>query len=384
MIPLSIPTIQGNEWEYIKDCLDNGWVSSVGEFVDLFEKKISEYTRSKYSIACVNGTAALQVSLRLIGVLPGDEVIVPTITFIAPINAVSYNGGAPIFMDADRYYTIDAEKTLDFIKNETVFKNGFSYNKSTGKCIKAIISVHVFGNAANLGELLPLCEERNIVLMEDAAESVGTKYKTGKYKGKHTGTIGSFGCLSFNGNKIITTGGGGMILTDNPGFAGRLKYLTTQAKDDGVRYIHNDIGYNFRLPNIQAAMGVAQLEKLPLFLKKKNETYKKYKEEIDRIPGLQVVSAPEYAENNYWMIPVQINKEIYGKSREELIAHLTRHGIQSRPVWHLNHLQKPYKKCQEYKIKRAYELVEKSICIPGSVNITEDQINYVIETLSNG
>ncbi len=210
-IPLSVPSLKGNEWEYVKECLDTEWVSSAGKYVDLFEQKIAEYTDAKYAVACVNGTSALQVSLRLASVQPGDEVIVPTLTFIAPVNAIAYNGATPVFMDADEYYNIDSEKTIEFIKNETVFKNGFTFNKNTNKKISAIIPVHVWGNACWFDDLEDLCLERNITTVEDASESLGTLYNEGVYKGKHAGTIGKLGCLSFNGNKIITTGGGGMI-----------------------------------------------------------------------------------------------------------------------------------------------------------------------------
>ena len=231
-IPLSVPSLKGNEWNYIKECLDMEWVSSAGKYVEQFEKKISEYTGSRYAIACVNGTSALQLSLRLANVEPGDEVIVPTLTFIAPVNAVSYNGANPVFMDADRNYNLDAEKTIKFIHTETIFRDGNTYNRSTNKRITAIVLVHVWGNAAWLDELVPFCQERNITVLEDAAESMGTFYNYGKYKGRHTGTIGRLGCLSFNGNKIVTAGGGGMILTNDEALAEKARYLTT------VSYTH--------------------------------------------------------------------------------------------------------------------------------------------------
>ena len=275
-IPLSEPTLQGNEWKYVKECIDGEWVSSAGKYVNLFEQKIAEYTGAKFAIACVNGTSALQVSLRLAGVRSGDEVIVPTLTFIAPVNAIAYNGASPVFMDADEYYNIDIMKTIDFIQNQTYFRKNATYNKTTNKRISAIVPVHVWGNASWLGELLPLCQEHNISVVEDASESLGTFYIKGKYLRKHTGTLGKLGCLSFNGNKIITTGGGGMILTDDIDLADKAKYLTTQAKDDPVNYIHDEIGYNFRLTNIQAALGVAQLEEMPNYLKRKKEIYNQY------------------------------------------------------------------------------------------------------------
>lgn len=212
-IPLSVPTIQGNEWAYVKECLDTGWVSSAGKFVDRFEADVARLTGAKHAVACVNGTAALHIALQLAGVQPGDEVIVPTVTFIATVNAVRYAQATPVFMDCDDFYNLDAEKTCEFIRQET----------AKGRRIAALMPVHVFGNAAWLEELLPLCRERNIKVIEDAAESIGTVYTAGVMKGRHTGTVAELGCLSFNGNKIITTGGGGMILTDDGALAERAK-----------------------------------------------------------------------------------------------------------------------------------------------------------------
>lgn len=384
MIPLSVPSIQGNEWKYIKECLDTEWVSSAGKFVDLFEQKIAEYCGAKYAIACVNGTSALQISLILAGVKQGDEVIVPTLTFIAPINVVRYLNAQPVFMDCDDYYNIDPGKTIDFIKNGTFFRDGYSYNKKTKARISAIIPVHVFGNAVNFEELYNICIERNIKIVEDATESLGTVYTDGKFKGKHTGTIGELGCLSFNGNKIITTGGGGMILTDKKEYAEKARYLTTQAKDDELRYIHNEVGYNFRLTNIQAALGVAQLEQLPGFLKKKNENYHYYKSKLNNINGLQLANVPDYADNNYWMYALKIDETQYGKNREELIGYLTARQIQTRPVWYLNHTQKPYRRCQSYNIENAQFCYEKTLNIPCSVNLNIGEIDKIISLLKNG
>lgn len=384
MIPLSVPSIQGNEWKYIKECLDTEWVSSAGKYVDLFEKKIAEFTGSQYSIACVNGTAALHIALILAGVKPEDEVLLPTLTFISPINVVRYCGAYPIFMDADEFYNIDSKKTVDFINKETIFKEGNTYNKETKRCIRAIIPVHIFGNAVYMDDLYRTCKERSIKIIEDATESLGTKYTKGKFAGKHTGIIGELGCLSFNGNKIITTGGGGMILTDNKDYAEKAKYLTTQAKYDSVRYIHNEIGYNYRLTNIQAALGVAQLEKLPEIIEIKKRNFSIYKEKINEIPGLHLAETPEYAENNHWMYALQIDKDKYGKDREKLMQYLSEKGIQTRPVWYLNHLQKPYKGYQNYKIEKAVELWENTLNIPCSVNLTNESIHKVLENLNYG
>jgi len=381
MIPLCEPNISGNEWKYVKECLDSTWISSSGKFVEVFQNKIEDYTKSKYAIACVNGTSALQVSLRLAGVKPGDEVIVPTLTFIAPVNAIVYNGAKPVFMDCDKYYNIDSEKTIEFINTQTYFKNGSSYNKKTDKRISAIVPVNIWGNACDLDELLPTCIKRNIKIIEDASESLGTIYKSEKFNGIHTGTIGLLGCLSFNGNKIITTAGGGMILTNNHKLAQKAKYLITQAKDDPVHYKHNEIGYNFRLTNIQAALGVAQLEQLPKFLKYKKKIYNKYIKGINDIEGLSIASPPLYAENNHWMNVLKINSE-FSKNKEILIKRLNKRGVHIRPVWILNHSQKPYINCQNYRIEFAVDLFEKSICLPSSTNLNDNDLNYVIGCLN--
>ena len=381
-IPLSVPSIQGNEWEYVKECLDTEWVSSAGKYVDLFEEKISEYTGSKYSVGCVNGTSALQLSLKIAGVLQGDEVIVPSLTFIAPVNAIMYNNAKPIFMDADKHHNIDSEKTIEFIKKETVFKDGFTYNKKTNNKISAIIPVHVWGNACWLDDLFNICEERNIIIIEDASESLGTKYLKGKFLGKHTGNVGRLGCLSFNGNKIITTGGGGMILTDDESLAEKAKYLSTQAKDDPIHYRHDEIGYNFRLTNIQAAVGVAQLEQLPSILKRKKEIYDFYQSTIKKIEGLSLLKVPNYSNNNHWLNLLQIDSKGYNIECEVLMKRLEEHGIQARPVWKLNHEQKPYKDCQYYKVEKAKKLVKKSLCLPSSSNLSNEDLNKIVRILN--
>jgi len=381
-IPLSIPSIKGKEWEYIKECLDTEWVSSAGKYVNLFEQKIAEYTGAKHAVACVNGTSALHVSLKLAGVDLGDEVIVPALTFIAPVNAIAYNGATPVFMDADEYYNVDAEKTIEFINKETIFNKGCTFNKTSKKRISAIVPVHVWGNACWLDELISICKERNISIIEDASESLGTVYNAGQYSGKQAGTIGKLGCLSFNGNKIITTGGGGMILTDDDRLAEKARYLTTQAKDDRLRYIHHEIGYNFRLTNIQAALGVAQLEQLPGFLERKREIYRQYKDTFQDIEGLTIPNVPDYADNNHWMNLMQINSNIYGKDSETLMQTLEENQIQTRPVWRLNHEQKPYKDCQYYKIERAEKLVKNSLCLPSSSNFSNENLNKIVSVLN--
>jgi|TARA_Y100000294_G_scaffold29021_1_gene24436 aminotransferase in exopolysaccharide biosynthesis len=389
MINLHEPLIVGNEKKYIKNCLENNWVSSAGKYVNIFERKIAKYTKVKYAVACINGTSALQLSLKLVGVKKDDEVIVPSITFIAPVNAIHYNGAKPIFMDCDKYYTIDENKTINFINKETITitknlsgqKKNVTFNKKTRKRISAIIIVHVFGNAAKFSNLINLCKKKNIALVEDAAESIGTFYNSNKYNKKHTGTIGNVGCLSFNGNKIITTGGGGMILTNNKKIAQRAKYLTTQAKDNSIYSIHNEVGYNFRLTNIQAALGLAQLELLPKYIQKKQSIHKRYKKIINTINNLSISDSPDFATSNYWLNILEISKKLTKKKLSKLINYLKKNGIEVKPLWYPNHLQKKYKDCQKYKIKNINKIYLNRLCLPSGVGLTNKQQNFICKKL---
>lgn len=384
-IMLSVPSIKGNELNYVTQCIKTEWVSTAGKCVDLFEKKIAKFTGAKYAISCINGTAALQLALKLAGVKFDDEVIVPTITFIAPINAVRYNGANPIFMDSDKYFTLNIDKTIQFILKETTFKNGFTYNKKTKKRVSAILPVHVWGNAVWLDEILPLCKKRNIAVVEDASESLGTKYSAGSFSNKHTGTIGKLGCLSFNGNKIITTGGGGMILTNDKKLAQKAYYYTTQAKDDSKRYIHNNIGFNFRLPNILAALGIGQLEKLSEFLKKKKLIHKSYLNRFKNCRYFSIAPVPDFAKNNHWLNILRIKDNKIVKERSKLIDDCNKKGIELGMVWHPNHLQRPYKNFQNYKIDNAQKMVLSSLCLPSSIQLKNKDINKIVSALkTNG
>ena len=284
-LPLSIPNIRGNEWRYVKECLDTGWVSSAGSFVDDFEEGIASYLGSRHAISCVNGTAALHIALLISGIGPGDEVIVPTVTFIAPVNAVRYAGADPVFMDCDDYLNMDAEKTVEFLRKECRLRGGRLYNRKSEKRLSAILPVHVFGNPVDIEPLMAIAARYGLKVIEDATESLGSRYIKGRYKGRMSGAVGDIGCLSFNGNKIITTGGGGMLVTNNKKTAGIARYLTTQAKDDPVKYIHNSLGYNYRLSNIQAALGLAQLEMIDEFIGIKRANLASYDRHIRGIKG---------------------------------------------------------------------------------------------------
>jgi aminotransferase in exopolysaccharide biosynthesis len=366
---------------YVKECLDTAWVSSAGKYVERFEADFARYVGAKRAVACVNGTAALQVALRLAGVGPGDAVLVPTVTFIAPVNAVRYLGAEPIFFDCDQYYNLDESKVLHFLEARCEPRGGTLVDKLTGRRIAAVVPVHVFGNAVRMERLVARCNAAGIPIVEDATESLGTRYTYGAFAGRHTGTIGLSGCFSFNGNKIITCGGGGMIVTDEDDLADRAKYLTTQAKDDEVRFVHGDVGYNYRLTNLQAALGVSQLELLPEFLGAKRRHYEAYREGLANAPGLHVAQVPDYAENNCWMIPLQIDPRLQGRDRDALMADLSKRGIQTRPLWQLNHLQTPYQGCEAWDIARAPKLLASTINLPCSVGLTPEQLRTVVEAI---
>ncbi len=372
-----MPNLSGNELEYIKKCIDTKWVSSSGKFVVDFENAICRYVKVKFAVACVNGTCGLQIALNLCGVGRSDEVIVPTLTFIAPVNVVKYLGAEPVFMDCDNYMNIDCVKLKEFCAKEcSITKNGLK-NKKTGRIIKAIIPVHVFGNPCNMEEIMKISRKYHLKVIEDATESLGSYYTTGAYKNKYTGTISDIGVYSFNGNKIITTGGGGMIVTNNKILAEKARYLTNQAKDDAVRYIHNAIGYNFRLTNLQAALGLAQLKQLKGFIKTKKENYELYKALLKPVGGVEIMGIPEGTSPNHWFYSLIINSKEFGMPRDELMHRLETRWIQTRPIWYLNHLQRPYRGNQTYKIKKAFWFWKNILNLPCSSNLTKEQVNTI-------
>ena len=374
IIPLSEPEISGNEWKYIKDCLDTGWVSSVGSYVAKFENMVADYVGIKYAIATVNGTAALHVGLIVCGVKPDDEVIVPTLTFIASVNVVRYCNANPVFMDCDPYtLCIDVQKVIDFLKKECESRSGgYTYNKNTGRRIKAIIPVHILGHPTDMEPLSEVCKEYNIDVIEDATESLGSEYK-----GKKTGSFGKIGCLSFNGNKIITTGGGGMVVTDDENLAKRVRHLTTQANRDSFEYDHDEIGYNYRLTNIQAAMGVAQMESLREYIEIKRKNATAYKVLLSDIRDVEFLWEKDWTRSNFWFYTIKVPKEY----KNPLIEHLLSRNIQVRPIWKLIHTLPMYKDYQTYVIHNAVEAYEGCINLPCSVNLKSEEIKLVVENI---
>jgi len=380
-IPLSVPNLKGNELKYVTNAVEEEWVSTGGAYIDQFEKNIAHYLKVNSTVACQSGTAALHLSLIQSGVDLGDEVIVPTLTFIAAVNPVKYCGAHPIFMDCDDSLTLDAVKLEQFCKNECNFINGILINKKSKRKIKAIIVVHVFGNLANMDKIMEIAEKYNLKVIEDATEALGSYYTDGMYKGKFAGTIGDFGAYSFNGNKIITTGGGGMIIAKDENDLQKINYLSTQAKDDTFYYIHDEIGYNYRMTNLQGALGVAQLEKLEEFIEIKKDNYDLYKELSSEINGVKILGFNENIRPNYWFYSLVLKND--NINRDEVIKKLAENKIQTRPIWGLIHEQKPYLEAQSYKVKKAFYYHDKVINIPCSSNLKKDEVIRVVEAIKN-
>lgn len=379
MIPLSVPNLKGNEEKYVTDAIRSEWISTAGSYVSRFEDNIKKYLNIDNAIACQSGTAAIHLALILSGVTINSEVIVPTLTFIAAVNPVKYLGAEPIFMDCDDSLNMDCDKLEEFLENECILTNNGLKNKNTNRYIKALVIVHVFGNMANVEKIKELTEKYNIKLIEDATEALGTYCTNGKYNGKFAGTIGDFGAYSFNGNKIITTGGGGILVGQSSEDMKKAKYLSTQAKDNELYYIHDHIGYNYRMTNIQAALGVAQLENLEKFIKIKIKNYELYKSKINNVDGLILLEFNNRARNNYWFYSLYINN--YKLERDELLKYLLENEIQTRPLWKLIHTQKPYINNQAFKIEKAIKYYNKILNIPCSINLKEEDIEYIINTL---
>lgn len=376
-IPLSVPSFVGNEWNYVKEAVSSEWVSSGGAYIEEFEEKIANYVGSQGAVACQSGTAGLHTALILAGVGENDEVIVPTLTFIAAVNPVKYVNAEPIFIDCDDSLTVDPEKLRDFCKYECDLIDGKLRNKSTGKHVKALIVVHVFGNMADMEKMIEICETYNITVIEDATEALGTYYTSGKYQGMFAGTLGDIGVYSFNGNKIITTGGGGMIVSNHSNLLKRAKHLTTQAKSDQLYYTHDEIGYNYRMTNLQAALGVAQLEQLENFIKIKKMNYETYCNEIEQVKGFRMLPFRQNIRPNYWFYSLYLEDT----NRDDLIKYFQDNGIQTRPIWGLISDQIPYLQNQTYKIEKATDYHDRIVNIPCSSNLNSEDVKRVVSVL---
>ena len=379
-IPLSVPNLKGNELKYVTHAVETEWVSTGGPYINEFEEKIADYAKCKGAVSCQNGTAGLHTALIVCDVTKDDEVIVPTLTFIAAVNPVRYVGAEPIFMDCDDSLTMDVDKLRTFCENECVFQNNKLMNKTTKKHIKAVLVVHVFGNSADMESIMEIAHTFNLKVIEDATEAIGTYYISGKFKGKHAGTIGDIGVYSFNGNKIMTTGGGGMIVSNNEDLLSRAKHLTTQAKSDELYYTHDEIGFNYRMTNLQAALGLAQLEQLEDFIKTKKRNYEYYKKELNNLDGLKILNFNEDIRPNYWFYCLYI-EDSFKLTRDELISYLASHKIQTRPIWGLINEQAPYLNALGYEIEKAKDYLKHVVNIPCSSNLSVEDVFIVIECL---
>jgi len=374
MIPLCVPEIRGNEWKYIKECLDTNWVSSVGSFVDRFEQELANYVGTKYAVATCNGTAALHIALLVAGVQPDDEVLVSTLTFISPANAIRYIGAWPVFMDAEPdYWQMDPQKVVGFLERDCQWRNGTLYNKTTGRRVKAILPVHILGHPCDMDPILEVARKYDLVIVEDATESLGAKYK-----GRMVGHLGDIACFSFNGNKIITTGGGGMIVTDNKAWARKAKYLTTQAKDDPMEYIHREIGYNYRLTNIQAAMGCAQLEQLDDYIAAKRCIAATYTEALQDVPGITPMREAPWAYSIFWMYTILVDEAKFDIDSRALLRKLDKAGIQTRPLWQPLHRSPAYADLKPTDCAIADQLHRDALSLPCSVGISPLQLQEVV------
>jgi len=356
------PSFQGNEWLYLKECLDSTFVSSIGKFVDRFELDLANFTGAKHAVAVVNGTAALHIALKLAGVTNGDEVLIPALTFVATANAVTYCNATPHFIDSDeRTMGIDATKLRDYLIHHTEQRAGQCINRASGRIIRALMPMHTFGHPVALDSLMDVAVEFNLVIIEDAAESLGSTYK-----GKHTGTFGLMGALSFNGNKTITTGGGGAILTNDSELARYAKHLTTTAKlPHRWEYRHNEVAYNYRLPNLNAALGCAQLEQLPTMLAAKRALFKRYQAAFSSVKGVSLVSEPDQCQSNYWLqtLLLDVNQ---AEQRDLILATTNADGYMTRPVWILMHELEQFKNCPRMDLSTAHSLSQRLINIPSS------------------
>jgi perosamine synthetase len=359
------PCFSGNEWNYVKECLDTGWVSSLGTYVDKFERMLENFTEIKQAVAVVNGTAALHICLKLVGVERGDEVLVPTLTFIATANTACYCGAIPHFVDSEeKTLGLDPKKLSEYLSAISEVRKDGCRNKQTGRRIKAVIPMHTFGHPVDLDPLSELCDRFKLELIEDAAESLGSYYK-----GRHTGRWGKVSALSFNGNKTITTGGGGAILTNDEKIARLAKHLTTTARmPNKWAIIHDNIGYNYRLPNINAALGCAQLEQLPRFLKQKRDLSLRYRKAFKDLTGIRFFTEPDFAKSNYWL-NVLLLEESHSDQRDMLINRTNTQGIMTRPAWTLMHRLPMFQDCPSMNLDIAESLETRLINIPSSATL---------------
>lgn len=382
-IPLSEPILAGNEWIYLKECLDSGWLSSVGPFVDRFEREFAAYVGGAHqAVAVVNGTAGLHVALRAAGVRPGEEVLVPALTFIAPVNAIRYCHAHPVFMDADpQAWQMDVKKLTRFLEDECELRPDVAgpdgsattcWNKRSGRKVRAILPVHLLGLACEIDTIVALAKRYSLRVIEDAAEAIGVRYRD-----RYVGTWGDLGVFSFNGNKTMTSGGGGMVVTKTP-YANVVRYLSMQARDDAREYYHADVGYNYRLSNLHAAVGVAQLEQVERLLGRKRAIAAAYQQALSDLKGITLMPRPAATAPAYWLYTVLLKAGTTVEERNRVLDRLVAEGLQARALWQPIHTLPPYQHCQAFEISVAPDLRARAISLPSSVGVSDEELRRCI------
>ena len=372
-IPLSVPNMGAEERKLVDEAVDASWVSTGGPFVKEFEKVIADYVGTPDAVACGSGTAALHLTMMEAGVSRDDLVIAPDLTFFATVNPIRYCGADPVFMDCDDTLCMDPEKLEDYCSKECELRGDELYEKASGRRVRAVVPVHVFGNLADMESINDIAEKYHLKVVEDAAESLGSRWTKGRYAGKHSGTVGDFGAFSFNGNKIVTTGGGGMCVSKEQKGADHMRHISTQAKVDTLRFIHDEVGYNYRLTNLQSALGIGQMSKMDEFIETKKRNYELYQE-----LGIELMQFSPNCAPNYWFYAY-----LAGDKRDLLIEELDKRGIGSRPIWELMHRLKPYRDSRAYRIEKAPLYHASVVNIPCSTNLTEDEVRYVASQIKD-
>ena len=373
-VPLAVPSLGGNASAYVQECLDTNFVSSVGPFVNRLERMVAERVVAAHAVATASGTAALHVALLVAGVRPDEEVVISTLSFIAPANTIRYAQAWPVFMDADSTsWQMDPQKLREFLTRQCRWRDGALWNQATGRRVRAILPVHILGHPCDMDPILQLAREYELVVIEDATESLGAIYK-----GTPVGHLGDIACFSFNGNKIVTAGGGGMMVTDRAAWAERAKYLTTQARDDADAFIHHEVGYNYRLTNLQAALGCAQMEQLDAHVAAKRRIAQAYADAFAQMPGLVRMSEAPWARSIWWIYTVLVDEERFGMSAQAVRASLRERGIEAQPLWHPLHQNAAHADAQAYRCDIAPQLVRRSVRLPSSVGLAAEQQASVI------
>ncbi len=375
-IPLSVPNFEGNEQKYVDDALSQGWVSTGGAYITKLEKDLAAFMHVENVAACQSGTSALHLSLSEAGVRPGDLVITPPLTFIAAVNPVRYQFADPVFIDCDDSFCLDPVKLEEYCSTACELKDGVLYECESGRRIPALVVVHVFGNLADMERIMDVAERYGLKVIEDATEALGTHYTEGRFAGRYAGTIGDFGAFSFNGNKIITTGGGGAITARDPKTVDHLRYLSTQAKNDPHYYIHHEVGYNYRMTNLQAALGVAQMEELPEFIRRKQANYDRYSEAFRGFPLAKLVPFREGTSSNKWFYSLELDRAKVSASMREIITALERRNVGTRAIWGLINEQRPYLGERTYRLEKAPYYAERILNIPCSTSLTAEEIDW--------